>query len=111
MNENGGFTRTRSEQGSIGLGLLQTLGVYVLGLAAYLVLATSGFSGDLITALELIGALSVGLNLMLGVRHGRRGRQRTATGYLIGILLWPAITFALLAWAVSNAMSHANIPF
>ena len=113
MNENGGSTGTRSEQGSVGVGLLQTFGVYALGLTVFFVLVASRYrpAAGLGTSFEQIGGLSAALNLVLGVRHGRRGRQRTATGYLIGILLWPAIALFLFAWALSSALSHATIPW
>ena len=112
MTENGESTRVPSAPGSVGLGLLQSFGVYALGLAVFAgAVSTSRRSGGVGTLVQLIAGLSFALSLALGTWHSGQGRARTACGAIVGALLWPAIGFALVLWAFVHTMSHATIPF
>jgi hypothetical protein len=110
MTENGESTRVAAGPGSVGLGLLQSFGVYALGLAV-LVAAAASRSGGGGTLVKTIAALSFALSLALGVWHSNRGRARTACGAVMGALLWPAILLALVVWAFVHTLSHTPIPF
>jgi hypothetical protein len=113
MTENGGSFGTRSEAGSVVLGLLQSLGIYLLGLTSFVVGATrpSGPPGGQGTLLEVVVVVSVFASGAAALWQGRRGRGRTATGAVVGTLAWPMIIYFLLAWAFVQALTHANIPF
>jgi hypothetical protein len=113
VNENGESTRTRSDAGSVVLGLLQSLGVYLLGLVAFVVVVTqtSRIPGGKGTFFEVIAVASVAASAAGAGWQGRRGRARTASGAAVGTVVWPMVFFVLLAWAFEEAMSHATIPW
>jgi hypothetical protein len=101
----------RSEAGSVVGGLLQSLGIYLLGLATFVVgvTRTSRPPGGQGTFLEVIAVASVAASAAVAGWQARRGRARTARGAVVGTLVWPTIFFLLLAWAFGQLMSHATI--
>jgi uncharacterized membrane protein len=95
----------------VGLGLLESFLVYVLALVASVagrVLMPGSGAGP---SFGVIALLAFMFSLVLGLKHSGQGRARTAAGVILGTFLWPAIAFALLAWAFEHALSHAPMLF
>jgi hypothetical protein len=113
VDEDRGSTRVGSEAGSVVCGLLQSLGAYLLGLTTFVVGVawTSGPPGGAGTFLEVIAVASVAASAAVARWQGRRGRVRTASGAVVGTLVWPMVLFFLFAWAIGQALSHATIPW
>src|ERR1700760_26922 len=107
MTENGGSIetdeprRTGPAPGSFLLGLLESFGVYAAGFLLLVLAgaATRNQPGGAGVLVVMIVLLAFGFSLGLGIWHGTQRRAETATGVIVGTLLWPAVAFGLLVWA------------
>jgi len=108
-------------RGNVLLGLLQTLGVHVAGLAVLILLNLSATHHNSSTATGeqyhpgqspwgWILAVAFALSIALGAAQ-LRSRPRTATGAFLGSLVWPCVFGVAFAVLAAYAMSHARIPF
>lgn len=91
-------------RGSLGVGFLQPLGIFLAVVAPLAVVQVVGGPGlrDHYYRLqgEAAAILGVLACFLLGLRHQRRGRSGTATGVFVGALVWPVVLIALfLAFA------------
>jgi hypothetical protein len=95
-------------------GLLQSLGIYGLGLVVYAAVTAAGpryHTHRDTVAFQFTFVLAVVASFALGLRHAARGRSYSACGVFLGTVLWLAIGFAIVAWAVASALSRARIPW
>ncbi|WP_433064172.1 hypothetical protein [Dactylosporangium sp. CS-033363] len=101
----------RPPTGSVVGGLAQSLGLYLLALAVWVVLARTGppYQPHRNTVLFQEFALGAFVaSLALGIWRGIRGRGRSAIGVILGTFAWPMLGFVAVVLAVQYTLSHLD---
>lgn len=93
-------------------GFLQPLGIYLAVVALFAVVELLGGprlrDRDYPLQGEAAAILGVIACVFLGLRHQRRGRERTATGVFAGALMWPVVLVALFLAFAAYRLSHGT---
>ncbi|GIH12971.1 hypothetical protein [Rugosimonospora africana] len=107
----GSERRDRTPTG-FAVGFVQPLGIYLGAVALFAAVEVLGgpslrdhgypLQGE---AAAILGVLACAF---LGVRHQRRGRERTAIGVFVGALVWPVVFVALFLAVAAYRFSHGT---
>lgn len=110
MNANGESSQAEVAPGSVGNGIMQALGIYVLAVIV-LFAVESNTIADWGTVGTPTITSAVVLCVLLAVWHVRRKRGNSAFGVLVGMIVWPFVGGIGLGVLMSYMLSHARIPF
>jgi hypothetical protein len=98
--------------GRFGVGFLQPLGIYLAVVALFVAVQVVGGPGlrnhyyqQQAEAAAILGFL---VCVLLGLWHQGRGRSGTATGLLVGAVMWPVIFVALFLAFAWYRISHGS---